>query len=155
MLQGPSDCSRQAYHTPDNRFRISAKRPDRRFRQAMLRDRMFNANAALSDHFFGTPQAQRTGHVTAYAYQVAALETINAERETLIRIRRSKYLNNLVEQDHWAIKRRMRPMQGQQFRCPRILLGSIEVKNTIAKRQMKRARKTHPFTVDHFYELAT
>jgi len=31
---------------------------------------------------------------------LAALEAINDDRETPIRIRQSKYLNNLVEQDH-------------------------------------------------------
>lgn len=34
---------------------------------------------------------------------LAALEAINADRETPIRIRQSKYLSNLVEQDHRAI----------------------------------------------------
>ena len=33
---------------------------------------------------------------------LAALEAINADRETPIKIRQSKYLNNLVEQDHQA-----------------------------------------------------
>jgi putative transposase len=59
---------------------------------------------------------------------LAALEAINANRETPIKIRQSKYLNNLVEQDHRAIKRRTRPMLGfKTFRCARILLGGIEV----------------------------
>jgi putative transposase len=41
---------------------------------------------------------------------LAALKVINAERETPIKIRQRKYLNNIVEQDHRAIKRRTRPM---------------------------------------------
>jgi len=41
---------------------------------------------------------------------LAALEPINAHREAPIKIRQSKYLNNLVAQDHRAIKRRTRPM---------------------------------------------
>ena len=86
---------------------------------------------------------------------LAALEAINADRETPIRIRQSKYLNNLVEQDHWAIKRRTRPMLGfKTFRCARILLGGIEVMHMIAKGQMKCARGTHPSAADQFYELA-
>jgi transposase-like protein len=40
------------------------------------------------------------------------LQALNAERETPIRIRQKKYLNNVVEQDHRAIKRRTRPMLG-------------------------------------------
>jgi putative transposase len=49
---------------------------------------------------------------------LAALKAINAERETPIKIRQRKYLNNIVEQDHRAIKRRTRPMLGfKKFRC--------------------------------------
>ncbi|NPT39215.1 IS6 family transposase [Paraburkholderia xenovorans] len=86
---------------------------------------------------------------------LAALESINADRETPIKIRQSKYLNNLVEQDHRAIKRRTRPMQGfKTFRCARILLAGIEVMHMIAKGQMKCARGTHPSAADQFYNLA-
>jgi len=59
---------------------------------------------------------------------LAAPEAINDGRETPIRIRQNKYLNNIIEQDHRAIKRRTRPMLGfKNFRCARILLGGIEV----------------------------
>ncbi|BCZ84627.1 hypothetical protein PTKU64_83020 [Paraburkholderia terrae] len=64
---------------------------------------------------------------------LAALEAINAERETPIKIRQTKYLNNIIEQDHRAIKRRTRTMLGfKKFRCARILLGGIEVTHMIA-----------------------
>ena len=87
---------------------------------------------------------------------LSALEAINADCETPIRIRQSKYLNNLVDQDHGAIKRRTRPMLGfKTFRSARILLGGIEVMHMIAKGQMKCARGTHPSAADQFYELAT
>jgi putative transposase len=43
---------------------------------------------------------------------LAALEAINAELETPIKVRQTKYLDNIVEQDHRAIKRRTRPMLG-------------------------------------------
>lgn len=87
---------------------------------------------------------------------LAALEAINADRETPIKIRQSKNLNNLVEQDHRAIKRRTRPLLGfKTFRCARILLAGIEIMHMIAKGQMKCARGTHPSTADQFYELAT
>ena len=86
---------------------------------------------------------------------LAALEAINADRETPIKIRQSKYLNNLVEQDHRAIKRRTRPMLGfKNFRSARILLGGIELMHMIAKGQMKCARGTNPSTADQFYDLA-
>jgi transposase-like protein len=68
---------------------------------------------------------------------LAALEAVNAERETPIKIRQSKYLNNIIEQDHRVIKRRIRPMLGfKKFRCARILLGGIEVMHMIVKGQM-------------------
>ena len=69
---------------------------------------------------------------------LAALQALNVERETPIRIRQKKYLNNVVEQDHRAIKRRTRPMLGfKSFRCARIILGGIEFMHMIVKGQMK------------------
>jgi putative transposase len=95
-------------------------------------------------------------HFTRHSHQLDKAEAINADRETPIKIRQSKYLNNLVEQDHRAIKRRTRPMLGfKTFRCARILLGGIEVMHMIAKGQMKCARGTQPSAADQFYELAT
>ena len=46
---------------------------------------------------------------------LAALEAINAERKTPIRIRQTKYLSNITEPDHRAIKRRTRPMLEVKF----------------------------------------
>ncbi|MGF6505809.1 IS6 family transposase [Paraburkholderia sp. 32] len=69
---------------------------------------------------------------------LAALQALNVERETPIRIRQKKYLNNVIEQDHRAIKRRTRPMLGfKSFRCARIILGGIEFMHMIVKAQMK------------------
>ncbi|MPW18150.1 IS6 family transposase [Paraburkholderia sp. CNPSo 3157] len=65
---------------------------------------------------------------------LAALEAINADREAPINIRQSKYLNNMVEQDHRAIKRRT--LGFKTFRCARILLAGIEVMHMIAKGQI-------------------
>ncbi|WP_434666880.1 IS6 family transposase [Paraburkholderia sp. A3BS-1L] len=87
---------------------------------------------------------------------LAALEAINVDRDVPIRIRQCKYLNNVVEQDHRAIKRRTRPMLAfKSFRCARILLAGIEVVHMIAKGQMKCAFGTEPSAADQFYGLAT
>jgi putative transposase len=87
---------------------------------------------------------------------LAALEAVNADRGTPIKIRQCKYLNNMVEQDHRAIKRRTRPMLGfKSFRCARILLAGIELMHMIAKRQMRCARRSHLSAADQFYDLAT
>lgn len=85
---------------------------------------------------------------------LAALDAMNAGRETPIKIRQSKYLNNLVEQDHRAIKRRTRPMLGfKKFRCARILLGGIEVMHMIATGQMENACIDRT-PAEQFYSLA-
>jgi putative transposase len=69
---------------------------------------------------------------------LAALEALNAERDTPIKIRQNKYLNNIIEQDHRAIKRRTRPMLGfKTFRCARILLSGIELMHMIKKGQLQ------------------
>jgi transposase-like protein len=67
---------------------------------------------------------------------LAVLDALNAERE-MIRIRQVKYLNNIVEQDHRAIKRVNRPMMGfKDFRCARITLSGIELMHMIRKCQI-------------------
>jgi len=69
---------------------------------------------------------------------LAALEAINGERETPIKIRQNKYLNNIVEQDHRAIKRRVRSMMGfKNFHCARIILSGIVLAHMIRKGQMR------------------
>jgi putative transposase len=86
---------------------------------------------------------------------LAALQAINAKRETPIKIRQNKYLNNLVEQDHRSIKRRVRPMLGfQNFRCARIILGGIETTRMICKRQMVTPKGGSPSAAEQFYSLA-
>ena len=48
----------------------------------------------------------------------AAIDAINAGRDVPTVVRQVKYLNNIVEQDHRAIKRVTRPLLGfKSFRC--------------------------------------
>ncbi|AXC16131.1 Mobile element protein (plasmid) [Acidisarcina polymorpha] len=85
---------------------------------------------------------------------VAALETINAERGKQILVRQAKYLNNIVEQDHRGVKRRTRPMLGfKDVRCARILLSGIELMRMISKGQMKTGRSGQ-IPAQQFYSLA-
>ncbi len=85
---------------------------------------------------------------------VAALEAINAERGRQIVVRQVKYLNNIVEQDHRAIKRRTRPMFGfKDFRSACILLSGIELMHMIRKGQMKNDGGEQT-PAQHFYSLA-
>ncbi|HHS7646479.1 TPA: IS6 family transposase, partial [Salmonella enterica] len=66
----------------------------------------------------------------------ADLATLNMgkpEAETMT-IRQSKYLNNLIEQDHRNIKRRIRPMLGfKSFRRAQTLLAGVELIHMIRK----------------------
>lgn len=65
-----------------------------------------------------------------------------------------RHLDNIVEQDRRAIKRRTRPMMGfKNFRCARIVLGGIEVMHMIRKGQMKSTRKNQT-AAEQFYSLA-
>jgi transposase-like protein len=50
---------------------------------------------------------------------LAALNAVNAEREMPITVRQIKYLNNIVEQDHRAIKRRTRQCSGSRISTAR------------------------------------
>ena len=59
-------------------------------------------------------------------------------RGTKVVIRQCKYLNNIVEQDHRAVKRITRPIQGfKDFRCARIILSGVELMHMIRKGQMR------------------
>jgi transposase-like protein len=98
----------------------------------------------------GTPE---TVTMDKSGANLAALQAINAERETPIKVRQVKYLNNIVEQDHRAIKRRTRPMMGfKDFRCARIILSGIETMHMIRKGQMKDSGVTRT-AADQFYSL--
>lgn len=86
----------------------------------------------------------------------AALEEINKERvkagERPIEVRRIKYLNNIVEQDHRFIKRLTRPMMGfQSFISAGITLAGIEVVRMIKKGQLQSEYDASPF--QQFKEL--
>src|SRR3954467_6691085 len=55
-----------------------------------------------------------------------------------IRIRQSAYLNNRIEQDYRAIKRRIRPMLGfKSMTSARVILGGIEMIHMMRKGQAK------------------
>ena len=53
-----------------------------------------------------------------------------------VRIRSSKYLNNVVEQDHRRIKQRLRPMLGlKRFETAAVTIRGIELAEKIKKQQ--------------------
>ena len=73
-----------------------------------------------------------------------------------IELRQSKYLNNLVEQDHRAVKRRIRPMLGfKTFESARKLIAGIETVHMIKKGQLRCSKGLVVSDADRFYSLAT
>ena len=83
----------------------------------------------------------------------AAIESYNAEHEADIEIRRKKYLNNIVEQDHRAIKRVARPALGfKSFCSAAATLAGVELMHMIRKGQLRAAGKLRP--AKQFYALA-
>ena len=85
----------------------------------------------------------------------AAITSIKADSGLPIEMRQSKYLNNLVEQDHRAVKRITRPMLGfKTFRCARILIAGIEVMHMIRKGQLGDIKDRASSAANQFYSLA-
>ena len=83
----------------------------------------------------------------------AAIESYNTDYEAGIEIRQVKYLNNIVEQDHRAVKRLARPMLGfKSFRSARVTLTGIELMHMIRKGQLRTEGKLRP--AQAFYSLA-
>jgi transposase-like protein len=71
-----------------------------------------------------------------------------------IRIRQSTYLNNRIEQDHRAVKRRIRPMPGfKALVSVRVILGGIEMIHMMRKQQAKCARNGQPSLAEQFHLL--
>jgi transposase-like protein len=67
----------------------------------------------------------------------AAIKSYNEEHGTAIAIRQIKYLNNIVEQDHRAVKRVTRPMLGvKSFDAAQGTLVGVELMHMIKKQQM-------------------
>jgi transposase-like protein len=82
---------------------------------------------------------------------------LNPSRHRLkpIGIRKSKYLNNRIEQDHRRIKRRVRPMLGfKSTTSAAIILSGIEMVHMMRKRQARYAFNPNPSLAEQFQILA-
>jgi len=86
----------------------------------------------------------------------AAIKSYNAEHGTAIAIRKVKYLNNVVEQDHRGVKRITRPMLGfKAFDAAQSTLVGIELMHMIKKRQLVVEEGNEGLTAaELFYSLA-
>ena len=129
----------KAGHTVD--FLLTAKR-DRKAASRFLRKAIDQC---------GVPQKITIDKSGA---NTAAVESYNVEQESGIELRQAKYLNNIVEQDHRAVKRMTRPMLGfKSFWSAAITLAGIELMHMIRKGQLKGSGKSCP--AQQFYSLAT
>ena len=86
----------------------------------------------------------------------AAIKSYNQEHGTAIAIRQVKYLNNVVEQDHRAVKRITRPMLGfKSFEAAHCTLAGVELMHMIKKRQIRvEAGDEGRTAAELFYSLA-
>ena len=85
----------------------------------------------------------------------AAIKVIRADSGADIQLRQSKYLHNIVEQDHRAIKRIVRPMHGfKSLRSASIIIAGIETMHMIKKGQFDRPNALASTAASQFYSLA-
>ena len=85
----------------------------------------------------------------------AAIKRVQTDSGADIEMRQIKYLNNIVEQDHRAIKRVVRPMLGfKTFRCARVLIAGIETMHMIRKGQLDCPEGQASSAANPYYSLA-
>ena len=125
-------------------FMLSAKRDNKaaaRFFRKVLKGQHNQA-----------PRAITADKNAAYPVAMEALKaegTIEKETE----LRQSKYLNNVVEQDHRNIKRIVKPMMGfKTFNSARRTLSGIEAMNMIRKGQVKGVKQGNSVSEVKFIE---
>jgi len=84
-----------------------------------------------------------------------AIDAINYSTAVPIVVRQVKYLNNIVEQDHRAIKRVTRPMLGfKSFLAASSVLAGVELMHMIRKGQFAIDGAATMSVADQFYALA-
>jgi transposase-like protein len=85
----------------------------------------------------------------------AAIKRYNRTHETAIVIRHSKYLNNMVEQDHRAVRRLTHPMRGfKSFWAACCTIAGREVMHAIRKGQLITPGHSAQTPAEQFYALA-
>jgi putative transposase len=86
----------------------------------------------------------------------AAIKRYNEAHGTAISIRKIRYLNNIVEQDHRAVKRVTRPMLGfKSFDTAQSTLTGIELVHMLRKGQLEDGFEKGLTVAEQFYALAS
>ncbi len=85
----------------------------------------------------------------------AGIDAYNYDEGAYIEIRQCKYLNNIVEQDHRFIKKKVGPTLGfKSFRTAAATIAGIELMHMIRKGQMRKTNGRHQTPAQQFYSLA-
>lgn len=88
-----------------------------------------------------SPQVINTDKNPAYPIAVKQLKSEKLLQQATI-LRRDKYLNNIIEQDHRFIKKRIKPMLNfKSFQTARRTIIGIEIINAVRKGQVKGLKK--------------
>jgi putative transposase len=86
----------------------------------------------------------------------AAIKSYNAEHGTAIEIRKVKYRNNIIEQDHRGVKRVTRSMLGfKSFEAAQSTLTGIELMHMLRKGQLAGGSEVGLSAAEQFYALAS
>jgi transposase-like protein len=112
------------------------------FRLSPRRD-VAAAKAFFRKAIKGQGASPRTVTLDGYAASHRAVREMKADGELPAdtRLRSSKYLNNLIEQDHRGVKQRIGPMLGfKRFKTAAITIAGIELLLRIRKRQFNLSR---------------
>ena len=107
-------------------------------------------------HPTGTPRLSTDTRFDSSEANAAAIRSYTKDHGTAIVIRQVKYRNNIIEQDHRAVKRVTRPMLGfKAFDAAQSTLIGIELMHMIKKRQLVVEDGAEGLTAAaRFYSLA-
>ncbi len=106
----------------------------------LSRQRDINAAKAFLRKAMNGQRVPAKVTLDAYAASHRAVADLKRDGELPKRVvvRSSKYLNNLIEQDHRRIKPRLRPMLGlKSFKTADVVISGIELAEKIKKGQFK------------------
>jgi putative transposase len=97
-------------------------------------------------------QVPETITIDGSAANEAAIKSYNEEHGTAITLRKIKYLNNIVEQDHRAVKRVTRPMLGfKSFDAAQSTVAGIELMHMLRKGQLESGIEGGLTAAEQFY----
>ena len=111
----------------------------------LTKRRMKGSDKKFLNKAIGNNSKPRVINIDKSGANKSGIRSINRELLTVkkIKIRQCKYLNNIVEQDHRNIKRRISIDTGfKEFESAQRTLAGIEVVNIIRKGQIADSRKT-------------